>query len=537
MSIPSSGPISFSKIKTEFNGINPIYFSDYYDSIDKYAYSNDADIPDNGTLKVSNFKGKSSIVKITGTNNLINNYIINSIKYKFAIFKNNGTFTFNKNLKCDILIVGGGGGGGGADGTNGGGGGGGGAVLYITNYKLFTTYSPLTISIGSGGIGSFGGFSNGTNGNQSSILIDGITFKALGGGGGGGGIGIAGNNSGSGGGGGFSVINNASNSGGVSTKLRYYNWTSLGNSGGKGFEVSGYCSGGGGGAGSAGTDAQNNKSGNGGSGINLSSIFGTNVGDQGYFAGGGGGGTSLNMTDNNNNYQIGFRNGGNGLFGGGGNGGYNGGYREDGLPNTGGGGGGGGGAGFLSMGMGGDGGSGIVIIKYYIDETITGPPSGNAPEILETNYAGTYANNPWPYGLYTSMEWLTGASGTNLTKNYVSTFNNMNTYGANRPGFINNSNLVLQATINDVIQLKSSHSSKYYYYAVKVTAFINLGSGYINLGTINLGSRASIGTWNYTIPSTTPPGNYGILIYLAQAQNMNVDHNYNSTNFYSLQIF
>ena len=107
----------------------------------------------------------------------------------------------------------------------------------------------------------------------------------------------------SGGSGGGSHTNTSTATlGGSSTKNDYSNWISLGNSGGRGISFGSgnpnnkHLAGGGGGAGSVGVNAylSDDKNigyaGNGGSGVNLSSIFGTSVGvSGGLFAGGGGG--------------------------------------------------------------------------------------------------------------------------------------------------------------------------------------------------------------------------------------------------------
>jgi hypothetical protein len=270
------------------------------------------------------------------------------------------TYTFKvaggtpQNAICDILLVGGGGGGGSF-----GGGGGAGAVLLITDYTL--SAGSYTISVGRGGTGGVNSGSNGTNGGDTSIVIGGVTYTAIGGGGGGtrdqaaGGVGRAGSNGGSGGGGSHGEAGNLLlNVGGTSTKNTYSGWTSYGNAGGEGKDgtATGYGSGGGGGAGGEGAIAGGNIGGNGGAGIDLISIFGTGVGHSGWFAGGGGGASHVTGT-------VGLGNGGNGLLGGGGNGPLT--YTANGNPGLANTGGGGGGSGYTFIG--GDGGSGVVIIK------------------------------------------------------------------------------------------------------------------------------------------------------------------------------
>ena len=121
--------------------------------------------------------------------------------------------------------------------------------------------------------------------------------------------------------------------------------------------------------------------GHGGEGISFVEYFGTNVGDNGYFAGGGGGGSY--------GYKA-YGNGGNGLYGGGGEGNYTGGSPgpdasgsasngTSGISNTG-----GGGGGYMNSGPVNNGGSGIVIIRFSrYDKTP-----------LQPNY-GLYTVLPW----------------------------------------------------------------------------------------------------------------------------------------------
>ena len=52
MALPSTGPLSFSDIQTEFGGSNPIYLSEYYGV--------DDDVPTEGTIRVSDFYDTSA---------------------------------------------------------------------------------------------------------------------------------------------------------------------------------------------------------------------------------------------------------------------------------------------------------------------------------------------------------------------------------------------------------------------------------------------------------------------------------------------
>ena len=321
------------------------------------------------------------------------------------------TITTTENLICDILVVGGGGGGG----ANSGGGGGAGGVVIGTNVVLpFGTY---TLKVGNGGIPSSTANGYTINGNDSSITIGGITIIAKGGGGGVASI-LNGASGGSGGGGATDTNSNSTSA--ISNQLSTQTLTGYGingvnvtfngygNAGGIGRyqEQGGWtrASAGGGGAGSAGynsgdyilsdlsSPARITQGGRGGEGIDVSSIFGTNIGVNGFVGGGGGGST----------HRIGIS--GSGGSGGGGSGGIGrgtaaggtdpGGNGVSGTPNTGGGGGGGGGGGA----SGGSGGSGIVIIRYRkppSETVVSSIVPGTVDRYIQFPYSGTAATKDY----------------------------------------------------------------------------------------------------------------------------------------------
>lgn len=239
------------------------------------------------------------------------------------------------------LVVAGGGSGGASNdhGGSGAGGGGGGGLINHTG-KRFGLGSSYTVTIGAGGA-TFSGHDTGNAGSNS--VFDNLT--ALGGGAGGGGEDKVGTNGGSGGG-------NRENSSAPGQGLQP---SQSGESGEFGFGNDGgvcdntdFASGGGGaGASPVSTSSANNNT-PGGAGLDVSSTFGTASGESGVFAGGGG------ATNRNGTSQ-------NGGVGGGGNA-----PAGAGSANTGG----GGGAGNHSA-SGGAGGSGIVILRYPSDFTIT----------------------------------------------------------------------------------------------------------------------------------------------------------------------
>lgn len=298
--------------------------------------------------------------------------------YRLHAFFGSGTFYTDSNVTADIAVVGGGAGGGGlyGDQDTGKGGGGAGGVVYKTGHSLTT--GSYTIVVGAGGSGYPRGFGYNKAGEpgQASTAF-GVTANG-GGGGGSSDNGPGPASGGCGGGAGSRNSNTSLNYGASSNQGTYSGWTSAGNAGGNSGAVVGgtggnFGGGGGGGAGGVGQAGQavNNNSlgGNGGAGIDLSSIFGTDFGQGGVFAGGGGGGCYSTAS------VLSQSSGG---TGGGGNGtsakeaSTGGGYNTTGIngwPNTGGGGGGSSedaNQRWMEGSASGNGGSGIVLVKVYL---------------------------------------------------------------------------------------------------------------------------------------------------------------------------
>ena len=259
--------------------------------------------------------------------------------YWYHTFASSGTFTPQKSLSCDYLVVAGGGGGANSDAGGGGAGGlrstvtatgGGGSLESALSLASGTGY---TVTIGAGGAG---GTRTVVAANGSNSVF--ATITSTGGGAGGGSV-TAGNyaaNSGGSGGGGVAY---GTNPGGAGTANQGYAGGD-GNSGGG--------SGGGGGAGAVGGVGTYSVRGNGGNGV-ATSISGSSV----TYAGGGGGGSSSSGTTP-----------GTGGTGGGGAGGGRNTSGTNGTTNLGGGGGAGGDGSTATVG--GNGGSGIVIVRYAV---------------------------------------------------------------------------------------------------------------------------------------------------------------------------
>ena len=193
----------------------------------------------------------------------------------------------------DILVVAGGASGG----AYYGGGGGAGGLIYKSAHELTAnTYDWVT---GAGGAGQPGGAPGyvGNPGADSTWAINGGATEFTAKGGGGGGMNTLGaDDGGSGGGGG---IDGSYLSGGSETQTGQSGDSGtygFGNDGGDGLAGPTYIGGGGGGSGGAGDNASGSAGGNGGVGKDYSTIFGTALGDSGWFASGGGAGYSTNAS-------------------------------------------------------------------------------------------------------------------------------------------------------------------------------------------------------------------------------------------------
>ena len=263
--------------------------------------------------------------------------------YWYHTFVSSGTFTPQKGITCDYLVVAGGGGGSGMWYYELGGGGAGGLRSTVTatggggsleSALSLASGTGYTVTIGAGGAGAPGPL-GGTVAQHTGTVGSNSVFSTITSTGGGGGAGSDGTPSsgGSGGGGGGTGASGIANQG----------YAGGNSAGGSGYSTGG----GGGGAGAVGGNGSNPNAGNGGNGV-ATSISGSSV----TYGGGGGGGTydSANV--------------GSGGTGGGGNA-NNAAAGSAGTANRGG----GGGAGVRNAGtqyVGGAGGSGIVVVRYAV---------------------------------------------------------------------------------------------------------------------------------------------------------------------------
>ena len=299
--------------------------------------------------------------------------VTTSSGYRIHTFTSGGTFTVNKSMNVEVLLVAGGGAGGGTIG------GGGGAGGLIHNSAFAVSLQSYPVTVGAGGIPGTtqdGQNANGNGHNGGNSIFS--TLTAIGGGGGGN---ISAFNGGSGGGGGRSQFKGTGTSG-------------QGNDGGDG-GTNDNTAGGGGGAGSVGETGGVSIAGSGGIGLAYS-ISGSSV----YYAGGGGGGVR-----SGSGRTVGT--GGNG----GGGAGSAGGIGTVGGANTGGGGGGAGYSGTFYVGA--SGGSGIVIVRYPTSEDLT------PANITATLMTITPSENPCRTGICTATVNVTWTNNGESTGSFV----------------------------------------------------------------------------------------------------------------------
>jgi len=336
-----------------------IYLPNYTGSTYK-SYSVDAVMENNATTAfaslVSDLWSNTSAITSIQLNDALGNFVANSTFYLYGVAKlgttpvivpyatggdtimtdgtywyhtfiSSGTFTPQKALSCDYLVVAGGGSGGQGDGGGGGAGG-----YQIVSQGVTTTNYSVTIGAGGSAPASFRG-NSGSNSSFASLIT------STGGGGGGANAG------------GFETGGNGGSGGGACG-------SGTGIAGGTGISGQGFAGGsttsgapyygaaGGGGAGAVGGNGTSSGGANGGAGSNSASSWAsaTLTGVSGYYAGGGGGG------------MFGGGPIGAGGLGGGGN------ATVSGVVNTGG----GGGGATNNTTNAGNGGSGIVIIRYPI---------------------------------------------------------------------------------------------------------------------------------------------------------------------------
>jgi len=321
--------------------------------------------------------------------------------YRTHVFSANASLSVSGSGNVTILVIGGGGSGG----CYYAGGGGSGGLIYKATHGL--TANTYDVVIGAGGAAATCSIPGavGNSGVDTTWTINGgaVEFTAKGGGGGGYEGGDSAVDGGSGGGQGYSTA-----AGGASTQSAQSGDSGtygFGFAGGTGIAGPNYNSGGGGGAGSVGAPGIAANSGNGGTGKDYSAIFGTVVGDSGWFASGGGGGE----VSNGNAVK------GTASAGGGSNGSEDGTAGGAAQANTGGGSGGGSStSSYLNSGAGG---SGVILVRYATTTFET--PGGNLT--LQSNDTTASTANPDYADMIMLMENAEGTATLNTDiKGYIS---------------------------------------------------------------------------------------------------------------------
>lgn len=229
--------------------------------------------------------------------------------YTVELFDSPGTLTVNRSINVDIFLIGGGGAGGRSYGDNDTGKGGGGAGQGLWRQNIPLGAGTYAITVGAGGVGrntpesGNNTYGQGNHGATSSIVLPapfGGTVTARGGFGGAGSDGngpYTATGYGCGGGGGARNASSPTRHNGITGGQNTYSgWTSYTSNGGNSGD-SNLSGGGGGGCGANGSNQSgssndsNSAGGAGGAGVDMSTYFGTAVGDSGWFGGGGGGGS------------------------------------------------------------------------------------------------------------------------------------------------------------------------------------------------------------------------------------------------------
>ena len=173
----------------------------------------------------------------------------------------------------------------------------------------------------------------------------------------------------------------------------------------------------------------------------------------------------------------------------------------------------------------------ISIDMFYGKSKPAAPPSTYPPAAVQSSRANL--GNPWPFG-NTSYEWLSGVSGTNLTRSGGTTFNNIGTYGRSRGGDANNQDLILQAKPGDTLSfvLNNGATSSNYYEINSLHLRLD-GAWFLVQSIGGYGTSRSV-TINYTLSASLAPGNYGIYAY--NTFSTAPSSSYSSGNFYSLHV-
>jgi hypothetical protein len=178
----------------------------------------------------------------------------------------------------------------------------------------------------------------------------------------------------------------------------------------------------------------------------------------------------------------------------------------------------------------------ISLDMFYGKSKPAAPPSSYPPAAVQTNQAvlGTL----WGYG-NSSLEWITGASGTNLTRSGGTTFNNIGTYGRNRTNFINNQSLILQAKPGDTLRFTLQTGVSSIYDSEVQTLLLHLGSGWYAAASSGVTNGAAGGgfitrTHDITLSASLAPGNYGIIAH--NDYSSAGSGSYGTGNFYSLHV-
>jgi hypothetical protein len=152
-------------------------------------------------------------------------------------------------------------------------------------------------------------------------------------------------------------------------------------------------------------------------------------------------------------------------------------------------------------------------------------------------YNSTYYHPSYIY-LGSVSDFITGSSGTNLSRTGVSTFNIIGLYTlSNKPSnLIFFPSLILQARAGDTIQIKVGWAMGPFRSGAYIYLYLNFGYGYIYANNYAIPTNSMFmtiygtATFNYPISSNISPGNYAILCFISSGSG-------NNAYYYSLHLY
>jgi len=168
----------------------------------------------------------------------------------------------------------------------------------------------------------------------------------------------------------------------------------------------------------------------------------------------------------------------------------------------------------------------ISINQFYGKSKVV---SNIVPSPVATNFYNPTYSHPSYIFLGSVSDFITGSSGTNLSRTGVSTFDFVGYFSySNKPGnLIYFSSAILQARAGDTIEIRVGWAWGPFRPTAYIYLYLNFGNGYISANSYTIPWStmfyASYGTatFNYPIASNISPGNYAILCLIYSGSGYN----------------